>query len=199
MITIIGNVNNAGFALPMVSAYPVDPNVAQVLGWNPLLQALDYVPFIVGNLGDIGVVRDLAVGRDAAITRNTTVGGTLGVTGVSTLTGGVSGGVGGILAVASNLAVTGSLSATTTSTLTGAVTSGTSVGTTVGGNNSLLDAVSLKFQGIKVVGPGIPGWVAATGTATRSTFVTSSVTLPILAEHVKALIDDLTAHGLIKT
>jgi hypothetical protein len=41
------------------------------------------------------------------------------------------------------------------------------------------------------------GWGAATGTATRSTFVTGSVTLPTLAEHVKALIDDLTAYGLI--
>jgi hypothetical protein len=41
------------------------------------------------------------------------------------------------------------------------------------------------------------GWGAPTGTATRSTFVTSSVTLPALAEHVKALIDDLTAYGLI--
>ena len=41
------------------------------------------------------------------------------------------------------------------------------------------------------------GWAAATGTATRSTFVTTSVTLPTLAEHVKALIDDLTSYGLI--
>lgn len=41
------------------------------------------------------------------------------------------------------------------------------------------------------------GWTAATGTATRSTFVTGSVTLSVLAEHVKALIDDLISHGLI--
>ena len=41
------------------------------------------------------------------------------------------------------------------------------------------------------------GWGAATGTATRTTFLTSSVTLATLAEHVKALIDDLTAYGLI--
>jgi hypothetical protein len=41
------------------------------------------------------------------------------------------------------------------------------------------------------------GYGAPTGTATRSTFVTGSVTLPVLAEHVKALIDDLTAYGLI--
>jgi hypothetical protein len=41
------------------------------------------------------------------------------------------------------------------------------------------------------------GYTAPTGTATRATFATTSVTLPVLAEHVKALIDDLTAYGLI--
>jgi hypothetical protein len=41
------------------------------------------------------------------------------------------------------------------------------------------------------------GYGAPTGTATRATFATSTVTLPVLAEHVKALIDDLTAYGLI--
>jgi Pectate lyase superfamily protein len=41
------------------------------------------------------------------------------------------------------------------------------------------------------------GWTAATGTPTRSTFATSTVTLPVLAEHVKALLDDLIAHGII--
>jgi len=43
------------------------------------------------------------------------------------------------------------------------------------------------------------GWAAATGTATRTTFATGSVTLVVLAEHVKALIDDLITHGLIGT
>lgn len=41
------------------------------------------------------------------------------------------------------------------------------------------------------------GWAAATGTATRSTFATSTVTTAVLAEHVKALIDDLLSYGLI--
>lgn len=35
------------------------------------------------------------------------------------------------------------------------------------------------------------GWVAATGTASRVTFDTATVTLPQLAQAVKALIDDL--------
>lgn len=38
---------------------------------------------------------------------------------------------------------------------------------------------------------------APTGTATRTTFATGSVTLPQLAERVKALIDDLRANGLL--
>ena len=41
------------------------------------------------------------------------------------------------------------------------------------------------------------GWSAATGSATRTTFDTTSVTLPQLAERVKALIDDLTTVDLI--
>jgi hypothetical protein len=41
------------------------------------------------------------------------------------------------------------------------------------------------------------GWVAPTGTATRTAFATSTVTTAQLAERVKALIDDLTTHGLI--
>lgn len=41
------------------------------------------------------------------------------------------------------------------------------------------------------------GWGQPTGTATRSAFATGSVTLEQLAERVKALIDDLSAHGLI--
>lgn len=43
------------------------------------------------------------------------------------------------------------------------------------------------------------GWTAATGTATRTTFDTATVTLPELAERVKALIDDFISHGAIGT
>lgn len=41
------------------------------------------------------------------------------------------------------------------------------------------------------------GWAAATNTKARTTFDTTSVTLPNLAARVGALIDDLIAHGLI--
>jgi hypothetical protein len=63
----------------------------------------------------------------------------------------------------------------------------------VSAQNGTVFAVS----GTKVVGTRQTGWTAATGTATRSTFVTSTVTLEVLAQHVKALIDDLITHGLI--
>lgn len=56
---------------------------------------------------------------------------------------------------------------------------------------------ALYRDGTQVVGTRVTGWGAPTGTPTRSTFATGSVTLPQLAERVKALIDDLTTHGLI--
>lgn len=57
--------------------------------------------------------------------------------------------------------------------------------------------VGLSGIELQVVGGRKTGWSAATGTASRSTFATSSVTLPQLAERVKALLDDLISHGLI--
>ncbi len=57
----------------------------------------------------------------------------------------------------------------------------------------------LKVNSVQVVTGRQTGWTAATGTPTRTTFATSSVTLPNLAERVKALIDDLISHGLIGT
>jgi hypothetical protein len=48
-----------------------------------------------------------------------------------------------------------------------------------------------------VVGSRKTGWTAPTGTATRTTFDTATVAVADLAERVKALIDDLTSHGLI--
>jgi hypothetical protein len=62
---------------------------------------------------------------------------------------------------------------------------------------ALNDDYSLRANGVQLLGTRRTGWVAPTGTATRSTFVTSTVTVSQLAERVKALIDDLTTHGLI--
>lgn len=50
---------------------------------------------------------------------------------------------------------------------------------------------------VKVLGARQTGWAAATGTATRTTFATSTVTTAQLAERVKALLDDLISHGVI--
>jgi hypothetical protein len=69
---------------------------------------------------------------------------------------------------------------------------GFSVSSTAASNN-------IRINSTQVVGPRATGWSAATGTATRTTFATSTVTTAQLAERVKALIDDLTAHGLIGT
>lgn len=53
------------------------------------------------------------------------------------------------------------------------------------------------FNGTKVIGARTTGWGAPTGTATRTTFVTSTATTEDVAQRLKALIDDLTTHGLI--
>ena len=62
-------------------------------------------------------------------------------------------------------------------------------------NNFFRGALSLN--GTQVISTRRTEWVEPSGTATRTTFATSTVTLPQLAERVKALIDDLTTHGLI--
>jgi len=60
-----------------------------------------------------------------------------------------------------------------------------------------LGSGTLNLSGTQVLTTRRTGWAAASGTATRSTFATSTVTLAVLAEHVKALIDDLSTHGII--
>jgi hypothetical protein len=54
-----------------------------------------------------------------------------------------------------------------------------------------------RLAGTQVVAARRTGWAAATGTATRTAFATSTVTTAQLAERVKALLDDLIAHGLL--
>lgn len=53
-------------------------------------------------------------------------------------------------------------------------------------------------DGVQVLSNSITGFAAATGTATRTTFVTSTVTTEQLAQRVMALLEDLATHGLIK-
>lgn len=68
------------------------------------------------------------------------------------------------------------------------------------GHINIPTAKELRVNGQKVVTDRKTGWAVATGTATRTTFDTATVTTAQLAERVKALIDDLHAtvgHGLI--
>lgn len=58
---------------------------------------------------------------------------------------------------------------------------------------------ALLMAATQVVTTRQTGWAAPTGTATRTTFDPSTVTLAQLGERVHALIDDLTTHGLIGT
>lgn len=67
---------------------------------------------------------------------------------------------------------------------------------------NLASGVAYQVNALQVVGARKTGWATATGTATRTTFDTATVTLPQLAERLKALIDDLhgtAGHGLIGT
>jgi hypothetical protein len=98
-----------------------------------------------------------------------------------------TGDITGPVTVAGGLTTTGFLSALTSVSAATSVSAGTFV-----------DAnTEHRTAGTRVVSTRKTGWTAATGTATRTTFATASVTLPVLAEHVKALLDDLIAHGLI--
>lgn len=59
------------------------------------------------------------------------------------------------------------------------------------------DGQMFDAGGLQLLTTRQKGWAAATGTASRLTYATDTVTLPQLAQRVKALIDDLTSHGLI--
>ncbi len=196
MIEIIANIGNKGFALPMVQAYPIDVNLQQMLAWNPAQQALDYVPYIGNAFGDITVVRDLIVGRNATIAGNTA----LGDAGTDTVT------VAGVLTTPAGFpavipAIVGNLTLSGTGILTtaGAVNATGTVGSVSGGGASALAGTSLSFSATKVVGVRATGWTAMTGTPLKTTFATSTVTLPQLAGLFMALQADLIAHGLIGT
>lgn len=57
-----------------------------------------------------------------------------------------------------------------------------------GDQDLLRNALEIAITRLEQVGMG---WQAATGTATRTTFDTAAVTLPQLAERVKAMVDDV--------
>lgn len=73
------------------------------------------------------------------------------------------------------------------------------IGTAVIIDSADLNSGNVKIGGSQVLAKRQIGWAAPTGTNDRTTFDTSTVTLPELAERVKSLIDDLTTHGIIGT
>lgn len=62
---------------------------------------------------------------------------------------------------------------------------------------NLANGTVLRVNGIQIVAARRTGWGTPTGTASRGAFDTATATTAQLAERVKALIDDLAAHGLI--
>lgn len=79
-----------------------------------------------------------------------------------------------------------------------AITGGTIAGLSslsVAGDGDV--AGDYKVDGVKVVSNRRTGWAAPTGPSSRATFDSSSISAPQIAQRLKALIDDLTAHGLI--
>lgn len=59
------------------------------------------------------------------------------------------------------------------------------------------DLPGVTINGSQIIGTRKTGWSAATGSATRTSYDTTSVTTEQLAERVKALIDDFISHGAI--
>ena len=62
---------------------------------------------------------------------------------------------------------------------------------------NLASGNAFKINNAQIINARKTGWAAATGTATRTSFATTTVTTEQLAQRVKALLDDLISHGLI--
>jgi hypothetical protein len=96
-----------------------------------------------------------------------------------------------------NMIVSAATPSTSPTTGASRVTGGQGIGGDQWVGGAVNTATFFRVGGTQVVSTRRTGWTAPTGTPTRTTFVTSTVTLTGLAERVKALIDDLITHGLI--
>jgi hypothetical protein len=86
-------------------------------------------------------------------------------------------------------------------TASGIVSSGSSISaaTSVSAGTFINATTEYRVAGTKVIGARITGWGSPTGTQSRTTFSSATVTLPELAQRVGQLINDLKTHGLIGT
>lgn len=83
------------------------------------------------------------------------------------------------------------------STRNGGVTADNLTVSDTGIVNAAGSAARYSIAGTKVVGARETGWTAATGTALKGAFATSTATLVNCAERIKAIEDALRTHGLI--
>lgn len=74
---------------------------------------------------------------------------------------------------------------------------GTIKGTFNASGLNLAAGAALSLEGAQILGARRGGWSGPTGTAARTSFDTATATTEQLAQRLKALIDDLRAHGLI--
>lgn len=80
------------------------------------------------------------------------------------------------------------------------ITAGSSIFTIQNGVLNISDPIStqgIQISSTRVLCERKTGWTAPSGTATRTSFSTSTATVEEVAERLKALIDDLISHGMI--
>jgi hypothetical protein len=70
-------------------------------------------------------------------------------------------------------------------------------GVPVGSLSASSTGATFNVNGNQVVGSRKTGWTPASGSSNKGSFDTATVTTEQLAERVKAILDDLTSHGLI--
>jgi hypothetical protein len=132
-----------------------------------LTLAADYLPYATG-AGTLDLTQFTAYGR--------TLVGCANAAAALTALGSTGGGI--ILDKANPGAIGGTIPAAITGTTINATT-------------------QYNVAGTRVIGTRRTGWTAWSGTATRTTIATGSATAQNCAEALKALIDDLIAHGVI--
>lgn len=156
--------------------------------YNPQLDAdytytAEYTPYTITT-----IIAPTVVEGSAPVTVINGGGGGQAVGPNVTFTGGSTGM--NFIASGNTLALTGTL----------VIANGGTGGTTAAAARANLSAALLGINDdiTRLIGlTGSGGWGTPTGTATKTTFDTATVTLPELAERVKAIIDVLMGQGIL--